>query len=87
IDIVLHAERIAKDGSKVTYEAVAAGLPDGVFIELDGEPYLVAGGRAYLWSPFGYAKGRALPGEMVTVLTPQSVVEALRNGYSPQMKI
>ncbi|MDP9047521.1 MAG: hypothetical protein M3N14_05245 [Bacteroidota bacterium] len=44
IDAGMHAERIAKDGSKVTFEAPAAGLPDGTFIGINGQPHLVAGG-------------------------------------------
>jgi hypothetical protein len=87
IDTVIHAERIAKDGSKITFDAAAADLPDGVFIELAGEPFLVAGTKAYLWTPFGYGESKALPGGVVTVLTPKSVVEAFRVGYIPQMSI
>jgi hypothetical protein len=85
IDAVIHAERIAKDGSKVTFDTAAPALPDGVFIELGGEPYLVAGAKAYLWMPFGYGESKPLPGGLVTVLTPKSVVETLRAGYVPQM--
>ncbi|HWZ13669.1 MAG TPA: hypothetical protein VNW95_00425 [Mucilaginibacter sp.] len=86
IDAVIHAERITKDGSKVTFQAAAADLADGVFIELAGEPYLVASGKVYLWTPFGYGESKALPGGVVTVLTPRSVVEALRE-YGAQLAL
>ncbi|MDB5131692.1 MAG: hypothetical protein JWR02_1441 [Mucilaginibacter sp.] len=85
IDAVIHAERIAKDGGKVTCEAVGSDLPDGVFIEIGGEPYLVTGGKIFRWTPFGYEEGLPLPIHVVTVLTPRSVVEAFRAGYKVQV--
>src|ERR1700733_14947614 len=38
IDEIIHRERIDKKGSKVTFEAAAQDLPDGVFIQMGGEP-------------------------------------------------
>ncbi len=87
IDAIIHTERIAKDGSKVTFEAAANGLPEGTFIELRGEPHLVNGGKVYLWTPFGYGDSETLPGGMMKVLTPRSVVESLRAGYQVQMAV
>jgi len=41
-----------------------------------------------LWSPAGYDKGHPLnQNELTTVLTPVSVVNAVRIGYQPQMEI
>jgi hypothetical protein len=85
IDEVIHAERIAKDGSKVTYEAAIDDLPDGAFILIGNEPYLLAGSAIHHWTPFGYDRNLLLPKGNVTVLTPRSVVNAFVAGYRPQM--
>lgn len=88
IDNILHAERVDKKGNKVTYTALAKKLPDGVFILIADEPYLVANGQMYRWSASGYANGQVLPAEeMVSVLTPASIVNAFKAGYQPQMGI
>jgi len=86
IDDILQTQRIAADGSKVSYKAPLVGLPDGVFIELNSQPYLLADQQIYPWTPFGYGAPHALPAdEQVTVLTPLSVVNAFREGYKPQI--
>jgi len=86
IDAILHEERISKDKSKVIFEANMKDLSDGTFIALGNEPYLIWKDQLFLWSPFGYGKGIALPNkETVTVLTPQSIVNALKAGYRPQV--
>lgn len=88
IDDVLQAERIGADNSKVTFEADIDDLPDGVFVKIAGDAFLVAGERIYKWSPEGYGDGLPFPAEKeVCVLTPRSVVNAFRNGYRPQMGI
>nr|WP_294946366.1 hypothetical protein [uncultured Mucilaginibacter sp.] len=86
IDAILHAERIGPDGNKTTFEAKVDELPDGTFIEIANEAYLLAGGKINKWSPGGY--GAALPfleNGKVTVLTPRSIVNAFQGGYRPQM--
>lgn len=85
IDAVIHAERITKDGGKVSYEAIGNDLPDGAFIEIGGKPHLVANSKIFRWTPFGYEESLPLPGHVVTVLTPWSVVEAFRAGYKVQV--
>jgi hypothetical protein len=88
IDEIIHQERIDKSGSKVTFEATIDDLPDGVFIQVDGEPYLLANNMIRHWTPFGYEQGTLLPvSTKITVLTPKSVVNAFRSGYRPQMGI
>jgi len=88
IDEIIHQERIDKNGHKVTFEAVIEDLPDGVFIQMDAEPYLLADKIIRHWTPFGYEQGAPLPASaMVTVLTPKSVVNAFCSGYRPQMAI
>jgi len=87
IDEILHRERISH-GQKITYTAPANTLPDGTFIETDGQPYLIAHNRAWQWTPEGYGQSIPLPGAtMVTILTPQSTVNAFRAGYMPQMGV
>jgi hypothetical protein len=86
IDKILHRERIDGQGTKVTYAAVIGQLPDGVFIEHQGKPYVMYKQALFLWSPEGYTKKEILsPGETVRVLTPASVVNAFRAGYIPEI--
>ena len=88
IDAITHGERIAPDGSKVKYDDDLKALPDGTFIERGNRPYLILKGAVYRWSPFGYAEKETLPDtETVTVLTPESTVNAFRVGYVPQIGI
>jgi hypothetical protein len=88
IDKVIHEQRINKDGIKMTFRALLKDLPSGVFFEMNGQPYLLANGHRYLWSPDGYGNGYRLNrNELVKVLTPRSVVNAIQAGYRPQMAI
>lgn len=70
-------------GAKVTYTAAMNSLPDGCFIELNSHFYLIYQGQKYLWSFAGYSQKSNLSNEIVTVLTPKTVVNALANGYQP----
>lgn len=82
IDKIIHGERIDKRGGKVTYEEKIDRLPDGSFVETGGKAYLVAHGKIFSWSPFGYEDGGTLPaGDQVKVLTPGSIVNTIRAGY------
>jgi hypothetical protein len=86
IDEVLQKERIDENGQKVTFEAMLQDLPNGTVIEIDSEAYLVANEQLYLWSPFGYAVGQQIPAlTKVKVLTPRSMVNAIKAGYPVQM--
>jgi hypothetical protein len=88
IDQIMHQERITKKGGKVTFEAAVKNLPNGTFIQIENEPYLLAEQLIYHWTPFGYEKGIPLPLlATITVLTPKSVVNAFHMGYQPQMAI
>lgn len=87
IDTIIHTERIDRNGNKVTFEADINELPDGTFILIEGEPYLLKGQEIYHWTPFGYGEGIPLPvTEKVTVLTPKSTINAFRAGYNLQIK-
>jgi len=88
IDDILQRERIDADGNKVTFTALLNELPDGVFVRIDGKPFLISGGQLHEWTPFGYDKAiHIAAAQHLTVLTPQSVVNAFRAGYPPHMAL
>jgi hypothetical protein len=61
-------------------------LPDGAFISMGNQAYLVKGGHLYLWTPFGYEGSIDRPASgKVVVLTPLTIVNAFRAGYRPQI--
>ena len=77
IDAQLHEERLGP-----RREAPLAGLPDGAFVLVDGEPFLVRGGSLLRWSPGGYTERRPRRGR-AELITPPSLVEVLRAGWEP----
>jgi hypothetical protein len=80
IDNRLHAERIAADRSERMFTAALDGLPDGVFVTLEGGQ----GRPPARLDAGGYGERRARPkGETVSVLAPPSTVAAMRAGYIP----
>lgn len=88
IDDILHRERMNRDRLKVTYEENINSIPDGTFVLIYSNAYLVFDKRIFLWSPFGYGKGQNLPNEnKLAVLTPGSIVNTFRAGYMPQIAL
>lgn len=86
IDAVLHAERRRGPWQKRTYVADAHVLPDGSYIDLSGQAWLVLGNRLLAWSAHGYTRHVRRPtATRVRVLTPPSVVAVLEAGYRPDM--
>lgn len=86
IDSRLHAERVATDRSRRTFLAPLDSLPDGVFVKLEEDAFLVVGESLLRWSPGGYTEGQPRPtGLEVAVLTQPSTVGAIRAGYTPEM--
>ena len=81
MDEILHRERL--DGRvKRRFRADLATLPDGAFVLGEGGPMLVAGAALHPWRFDGYGPAAARPaGGPIEVLTPPSIVAALRNGY------
>jgi hypothetical protein len=83
MDAVLHRERL--EGRKKRLHALPMPLqqlPDGAMVQAGTESYLIASGRALLWSPGGYREVRnALADAML--LTPPSTLRALSAGYRP----
>ena len=93
LDAVLHSERVAKDGSKVTFRANPSSLPNGTMIARDSEPdgpraFLVSDGRLWRWASTGYEEtSMPLGSETVSVLTPRSTVAALENGFDAGVRL
>jgi hypothetical protein len=81
IDAVLHRERLAGGHKRLhALPMPLEQLPNGAMVALNAESYLIAQGRALLWSPAGYRKAQnALSGAML--LTPPSTLQALSAGY------
>jgi hypothetical protein len=82
IDLVLHASRLGGT-VKRTYAAALGELPDGVIVEREGAPFLLAAGALRPWSAAGYGAPVAASGaERATVLTPQATVAVIAAGYA-----
>jgi hypothetical protein len=83
IDMVLHSERLEGKAAKRTYRALLSDLPSGAMVADDeGVPCLVQEDRLIRWSPGGYSGSILTPaGATFRVLTPPSVVQAIRHGY------
>lgn len=86
IDRVLHLERVRHGGGKKTYQAAVSTLPAGSIVEHEGRPYLARTGKLRPWSFAGYGPAVSLsPATEVTVLTPKSIVQAIRAGFVPEV--
>ena len=85
IDRVLHAERLDAGGGKRRYSAMLSSLPDGVMVEHGGRPHLLWRGMLRPWSFSGYLSGVEAAPAQFRVLTPRSVVAAVRAGFAPQV--
>ena len=83
IDSVLHRERLEGAGKRLhALPMRLAELPDGAMVQAGGESFLIAKGRALIWSPAGYREAQgAIEGAML--LTPPSALRALSAGYRP----
>ena len=86
IDRILHAERLDAGGAKRTYRGAVGSLPDGTLVEHRGAPHLLWKGRLRPWSFSGYGPGVSIASATrVSVLTPRSIVAAIRAGFVPQV--
>jgi len=83
MDAQLHQERLDR-GRKRLHDLPMPleKLPDGAMVQQGEESFLMAQGRALLWSPAGYVAGaRELSQPML--LTPPSTLRAIIAGYQP----
>lgn len=85
IDRRLHAARVRRDRSQITFESPASELAPGTIVALDGAAWLVTHEDLRLWQPGGYGRVRARPHGTVEVLTPRPTVATLRAGYRPAL--
>lgn len=83
MDAVLHRERLSRRKKRMhPLQAPVAMLPDGATIAVEGESYVIVGGRPLRWSFAGYAPV-TYPLGSAMLLTPPSTVRALAAGYRP----
>jgi hypothetical protein len=83
IDAVLHRERLDRGQKRLhPLPAPVRSLPDGAMVAQGDASYLVAQGRALLWSPAGYREAAASVADAM-LLTPPSTLRALAAGYRP----
>jgi hypothetical protein len=84
MDTVLHRERTDPTGHQARWD----GLPDGVFVEADGEPAIVIGDHLAVWDRRENVYTRRLPRPVAgtaPLLTPPTTIEVIRAGYSLQI--
>ena len=85
IDAQLHSERVTPT-TRVQrhHDAALDALPDGAFVLLDGDPWLVLGPRLLRWTVAGYTDPRRRPrAAPARLITPPSLVAVLRAGWAP----
>ena len=80
MDKVLHRERLASGKRLHPLPKSIEKLPDGSMVRAGAETYLIAQGKALLWSPSGYRAVKGVIGD-AKLLTPPSTVRALAAGY------
>jgi hypothetical protein len=84
IDAQLHAERVAPGTrTQLHHNARLGELPDGAFVLLDGDPWVVAGERVWRWTPAGYAEWQRRRPVATELITPPSLVAVLAGGWRP----
>jgi hypothetical protein len=85
IDAQLHAERVAPTTRRQRHhDAPLDGLPDGAFVVLEGDPWLVLGARLLRWNAAGYTEHRRRPaGVEAQLITPPSLLTVLHAGWEP----
>ncbi len=84
IDGRLHTERIdARTRDRRLHRASFDELPDGAFVLESDTAWLVLGSEVLTWTPAGYFERRARPSGATALVTPPSLVEVLRAGWSP----
>jgi hypothetical protein len=83
IDARLHTERVDPETRSRRLRATPLPeLPDGSFVLEEGDPHLVLGAALLRWTPAGYGGRRARHRGPTTLITPLSLVEVLRQGWT-----
>ena len=81
LDDRLHAERGR------LHAAELRDLPDGAFVVLEGEPWLVFGSALMRWTPGGYSERRPRRSSRVDVATPPTSLRALASGWTGSLPL
>jgi hypothetical protein len=81
LDERLHAERLTGPRERRLHPAAFGRLPDGAFVALDGDLWLVRGEVLRRWTPGGYGDARPRPGGTARLLTPPALVTLLAGGW------
>jgi hypothetical protein len=81
LDARLHAERGRP------HEAELDKLPDGAFLILDDQPWLVLGSELLRWTPGGYSERRPRFSGRVDVITPPTSLRVLASGWSGSLPL
>lgn len=78
----LHGERLVRGTHRRRLHTEPGdALPDGAFVAIDSQPFLVRGADLVAWTPAGYGARRPRPSGDLEVITPPSTVAVLRAGY------
>lgn len=88
VDRRLHEERLTSNRGKRVWSSAFRDLPDGTMVAIENthQPMLVWNGKLLLWETEGYRAPLTHPRiEQVQVLTPPSIVNVLRAGYTPHV--
>ena len=86
VDARLHAERL--DGHERRLHPVRyPDLPDGAFVLEHATPLLVFGERLLEWTPAGYTRPMARPHGRANAITPPTLLDVLRRGWSPLVEL
>lgn len=84
MDKILHRERLDETGAKRSFRASLGELPPGVIVNWRGKTQLWLNGHLLPWQPTGYGKALEVPAtQMVSVLTPSTIVAVILGGYCP----
>ena len=88
IDSILHADRLTEDGKKRVFRAAIGDLADGAMVRPAGteDAFLLWRDRLHHWTPGGYDEVRPVErDQVVDVLTPKTIVNAIWAGYVPEL--
>jgi hypothetical protein len=81
LDELLHAER-----GRLHTEDLDE-LPDGAFVVLDGQPWLVLGSDLLCWTPGGYSERSPRSSGRADVVTPPTSMRVLASGWSGSVPV
>lgn len=91
IDAELHRDRLDERKNQRRFTARLADLPSGTFVAIGagaGIPHLLWDSAAYPWSHAGYCEPVSLErARQVDVLTPRLLVDVIRAGYVPAVRL